>query len=50
VTVTAQQPTLWKWDISEDDKEAMHGYDTSRATAQIKGNTALFELLSLGLP
>ncbi len=46
VTVTAQQPTLWKWHISERDLEIMRGYETSRETAQIKGDTALFKLLS----
>ena len=46
VTVTAQQPTLWKWHISEHDLEIMHGYEKSRETAQIKGDNALFKLLS----
>jgi hypothetical protein len=26
VTVTAQQPTLWKWDISERGLEVMFGF------------------------
>jgi hypothetical protein len=46
VTVTAEKPTLWKWYISEHDLEIMHGYETSRETAQIKGDNALFKLLS----
>jgi hypothetical protein len=46
VTVTAQPPTLWKWHISEHDLEIMHGHETSRETAQIKGNNALFKLLT----
>ena len=46
VTVTAQQPTLWRWHISEHDLEIMHGYETSRETAQIKGDNALFKLLT----
>jgi hypothetical protein len=46
--VTALQPTLWKWHLSEHDHEIMHGYETSRETAQISGNTALFKSLSVG--
>jgi hypothetical protein len=46
VTVTVQQPTLWKWEISEHAVEVMHGYATSRETAQVDGDSALFRLLS----
>ena len=46
MTVTAQQPTLWKWDISERGLEVMFGFETSRETAQIQGDSALFMLLS----
>jgi hypothetical protein len=46
VTVTAQEPTLWKWHIAEHDLEVVHGYETSRESAQIEGDTALFKLLS----
>ena len=46
VTVTAQQPTLWKWEISEHGLEVMFGFETSRETAQIQGDSALFMLLS----
>ncbi len=46
VAVTAQQPTLWKWVISEHGLEIMHGFETSRETAQIQGDNALFMLLS----
>lgn len=46
VTVTAQRPTLWKWDISEQGMEVMFGFETSRGTAQIQGGSALFMLLS----
>jgi len=48
VTVTAQEPTLWKWAISEGDVEVAHGYETSREAAQIDGDSALFTMLSLG--
>jgi len=46
VTVTSKQPTIWKWDIAEHGLEVMCGYETSRETAQIEGDTALFRLLS----
>jgi hypothetical protein len=46
VTVTAQQPMLWKWAITERGLEVMCGYETSRETAQIQGDSALFMLLS----
>lgn len=46
MTVTAQQPTLSKWDISERGLEVMSGFGTSRETAQIQGNSALLMLLS----
>ena len=46
VSVTAQEPTVWRWQISEHDLEVMHGYETSRESAQIEGDTALFKLLS----
>jgi hypothetical protein len=45
VTVKAQEPTLWKWQISEANLEVAHGYATSRETAQIDGDTALFAML-----
>jgi hypothetical protein len=47
VDVAALQPTLWKWTISERNLEVSHGYATSRETAQIEGNNALFALLSI---
>lgn len=47
VDVTALQPALWKWSISERNFEVSHGYATSRETAQIEGNSALFALLSI---
>jgi hypothetical protein len=48
VTVTAQEPTLWKWAISEGEAEVAHGYETSREAAQIGGDSALFAMLSVG--
>ena len=49
VTVTAQRPTLWKWEISEQGMEIMSGCETSRETAQTQGDSALFMLLSESL-
>jgi hypothetical protein len=48
VSVTAEKPSKWKWDISEEGLEIMYGYETSRESAQIQGDSALFELLSEG--
>jgi hypothetical protein len=49
VTVEAIQPSLWKWRVCHGDAEVAYGYETSRETAQICGDTALFRLLSRGL-
>jgi hypothetical protein len=43
VTLTAQEPTLWKWDISEHGLEVMYGYETSRESAQGEGDTSCFQ-------
>jgi len=48
VTVAAQEPALWKWHVSESDVELVHGYATTRETAQIDGDNALFMMLSIG--
>lgn len=47
VDVTALEPMLWRWTISDNSFEVSHGYATSRETAQIEGNNALFALLSI---
>jgi len=47
VDVTALEPALWKWAISDKSLEVSRGYATSRETAQIEGNNALFALLSI---
>jgi len=47
VDVTALAPTLWKWSIFDKSFEVSHGYATSRETAQLEGNSALFALLSI---
>jgi hypothetical protein len=47
VTLTSLEPTLWKWGVSEANLEVAHGYATSRETAQIDGDRALFAMLSV---
>jgi hypothetical protein len=47
VNVTPVEPTRWKWKISEGDVEIACGFETSRETAQIEGDSALFALLSI---
>jgi len=48
VTVKSIRPVLWKWQVCDRDAEISYGYETSRETAQIAGNGALFRLLSRG--
>jgi hypothetical protein len=45
VSVAAIAPTQWEWRVSEGDTMVMSGYETSRETAQIEGDSALFLLL-----
>jgi hypothetical protein len=40
-------PNRWKWAVSEGAVEIACGYETSRETAQIEGDSALFALLSI---
>ena len=49
VTVIALEPTLWEWRVYEADTPLMTGFETSRETAQIEGDSALFRLLCAGL-
>ena len=49
VSVAAIAPTQWEWRVSEGGAVVMSGYETSRETAQIEGDSALFFLLSSGL-
>jgi hypothetical protein len=48
VTVTQLAPTRWEWRVCERDTLLMTGFETSRETAQIEGDNALFHLLSVG--
>ena len=41
--------TRWEWRVYEGDTPLMVGFETSRETAQIEGDRALFRLLSAGL-
>jgi hypothetical protein len=45
VSVVAIEPSRWEWQVREGDKLIMSGYQTSRETAQIDGDSALFYLL-----
>jgi len=48
VIVSAQkEPTRWKWHVSEGGLELVHGYATSRETAQRDGDSVLFAMLSV---
>ena len=45
VKVTALRPERWEWQLCESDTLIMSGYEASRETAQIEGDSALFLLL-----
>jgi hypothetical protein len=45
VKVTALKPGRWEWQVCDSDALIMSGYETSRETAQIEGDSALFLLL-----
>ena len=45
VKLIAQHPEKWEWQVCEGDTMVMSGHETSRETAQIEGNGALFYLL-----
>jgi hypothetical protein len=48
VRVIPIKPDWWEWQVCEDDTPIVMGYETTRKTAQIKGDSALFLLLSEG--
>jgi hypothetical protein len=48
VAVISLEPTRWEWRVYEGDTPLMVGFETSRETAQIEGDNALFRLLSAG--
>jgi hypothetical protein len=39
---------MWEWRVYEGDTPLMAGFSTSRESAQIEGDRALFRLLSAG--
>jgi hypothetical protein len=45
VKLIALCPEEWEWQVCEGDMLVMSGHETSRETAQIEGNSALFYLL-----
>jgi hypothetical protein len=45
VKLTALNPGRWEWQVCEGEAPLMSGYETSRETAQIEGDSALFLLL-----
>jgi hypothetical protein len=49
VTVIPLDPTRWEWRVCEGETALMIGLETSRETAQSKGDNALFRLLSADL-
>jgi hypothetical protein len=48
VRLIALKPDQWEWQVCLGDTPIMTGYATSRETAQIDGDSALFLLLSAG--
>lgn len=49
VKITALKPERWEWQVWEGETLLATGLETSRETAQIVGDSALFHLLSAGL-
>ena len=49
VKVAALRPQQWEWQVCDGDTPLEVGFETSRETAQIKGDGALFRLLAEGL-
>ncbi len=45
VLLYSKEPTRWKWPVMDGPVEIVGGYETSRETAQIAGDSPLFELL-----
>jgi hypothetical protein len=45
VKLTALAPAKWEWQVCEGETTILSGRETSRETAQIEGDSALFFLL-----
>jgi hypothetical protein len=50
VQLFALKPERWEWRVFHGDTPIKVGYATSRETAQIEADSALFRLLSEGQP
>ena len=50
VQLFALKPDRWEWRVFHGDTPIKVGYATSRETAQIEADSALFKLLSEGQP
>jgi hypothetical protein len=50
VNLIALKPDRWEWQVCKGDTPVTVGYATSRKTAQIEADSALFKLLSEGQP
>ncbi|MBR0880980.1 hypothetical protein JQ608_28180 [Bradyrhizobium liaoningense] len=48
VEVIQLKPTRWEWRVYNGDTPVKAGFASSRETAQIDGNSALFRLLAAG--
>jgi hypothetical protein len=47
VKVIPLKPEKWEWQVCDRDTPIVMGYETTRETAQVKGDSAPFLLLSL---
>ena len=45
--MSPERPELWRWQITDEGMEVARGLATSRETAQIDGDSTLFEMLSV---
>ena len=48
VRIITLKPDRWEWQVCESDTPIVMGYATTRETAQIERDNALFLLLSAG--
>jgi hypothetical protein len=49
VNLIALKPDRWEWRVCEGETPIEIGFESSRETAQIEGDRALFRLLSAGI-
>ena len=49
VNLIPLKPDRWEWQVCDGERPIAMGYETTRETAQIKADSALFILLSAGL-